>query len=237
MLEIHSAANASSLAKAKVESSLEDAARSGSAILLLCSGGSWLSILPEMLPAAVLPEALTVSVIDERLCTDAESNFRALSHTPFFAYATARGAHVIDPRASEGESAEETARRFEGEIKRWQSQSMRRAVIALLGVGSDGHTMGIFPSRDPAQFTEKFMGAAWVVSYDAGDGAPACHNRLTATGTFVAAAVSTAIIYASGEGKREALGRLTAEVGEFHHTPARIGTLAQQTHLYTDISL
>jgi len=198
------------------------ASNTDKSILFLVSGGSALKVLDYIDPN-VLNKNLIVSVLDERLRTIPEaSNFFQLSQTKFYKEAQKRGVKFVP-------------------INEWPPLLASRVVVALMGIGLDGHTAGIMPfPENPNKFKELFelpLGgptAKWVVSYNAGDKNQYPH-RLTATITFLKEKVDHAFVYVSGENKKLILNKILEQSGEIYKYPARVIHDIKSVGLYTDL--
>lgn len=176
----------------------------GGPVLLLLSGGSSMEIL-EYLNPAVLAADLTITVLDERFSDDPEvSNFLQLSQTDFFQLAQINHCSFISPVANEGESLAECADRFESTLKQWHTNHPDGRSIATVGIGSDGHTAGVFPS-DEATFNKRFCSESWVCGYELEADQHKHNQRITTTATFLTDVLDGAIVFATGSKKCETL--------------------------------
>ncbi len=194
-----------------------------SATLLLCSGGSALEFL-ETIPSNTFGEELTIGVLDERYSHDPlVNNFAQFMKTKFFAKATVSGASCIDTRVREGETRDGLASRFEEALRDWKRIHPNGRVVAILGIGVDGHTDGIMPMPDdPERFAKLFEDPArWVVGYDAEERSR-FRDRVTVTLPFLREQLDRTILFAKHEGKEEAMRALEAVVGSVVATPARV---------------
>jgi 6-phosphogluconolactonase/glucosamine-6-phosphate isomerase/deaminase len=207
-------------------------------ILLLVSGGSML----DALDADQLPnenQNLTFAVLDERSSDDPMiNNFAQLIATPFAQKLLKTGAESIDTRVQPKEILARLAERFESALKDWKAQHPQGIIIALQGIGADGHTSGVLPFPEDAEsFEQQFVDTShWVTSYDATGKNP--HPlRATTTLSFLRNEVDHSIVYAVGESKREALEKLLSDTGTLPETPARILLEMKQVTLITDIAL
>ncbi len=193
-------------------------------VLCLVSGGSAL----EVLDVVRVPEDcrhLTLAVVDERFSSDPSvNNFAQLAATEFFASVIRKGGQSIDTRPNQGETVAGLAQRFQSSLTAWKHQFPEGMVVALLGIGADGHTAGILPVPDHEQdwFASCFNDSdQWVVGYDAGRKNP-YPVRVTTTLSFLRERVDQSIAFAIGESKRDAIRRVFADTGELYTTPARI---------------
>src|SRR3989344_830439 len=125
---------------------LKEALAGDVSTLFLSSGGSCIGLLTsEILPHDC--SKLTVSVLDEHYIEDeSDRNFEKLRKAAFFVAATERGAGSFDPY---GGAVEEAGYRFERFLKEWLNTRPRGRLRRTVGIGADGHTMGIVP------FTER----------------------------------------------------------------------------------
>lgn len=208
-------------------------------VLLLFSGGSAFSLLPHVDPSA-LSERTTVAVLDERYTFDAEaSNTATLVATPFFERARKQHVDVIDPRPEEDESLERAAKRFDIALKHWHILHREGIVIATMGIGPDGHTSGVLPRpENPETFAKLFLDPHICVSgYHVPNGKNPFPERMTTTLSYIQRHVRHAIIYATGENKRDALAHVLSAKGSLAETPARVLHAIPDARLYTDLAL
>jgi len=205
-------------------------------VLLMVSGGSAFNLL-HGINAKNLGKHITISVLDERFSEDPKiSNFVQLAGTEFYRKAGERGVSFIDTRPRAGETVEELAKRFEKGLREWRERNSGGKVIITQGVGEDGHTAGIMPyPENPKLFKRLFDDSStWVVGYDAGEKNEYA-LRVTITHPFLRDVVDHSIIYAVGEGKREALRRVFLKEGTLWETPARIIHEMKDVKLFTDV--
>lgn len=179
-------------------------------LLLLFSGGSALSII-EHLPIPADVSLLTFSVVDERDDPSLNtSNFQELKHTEWFQKMTAGGASYIDPLADARLSSEEKAAAFEHALRQWKKGHEDGSIVALLGMGADGHTAGVFPARNTKTFDRLFRGDRWVVAHTVPD-APSYPERITTTLTFLQKEVHKVYVFICGLEKEAAWKHLLAQ--------------------------
>lgn len=202
-------------------------------ILLMISGGSMLSLFDE--PLSILQsENITLTVVDERWSTDPEvNNFLQLEQTSAYQDLVQRGSRFISTVPRPSESLSDFAQRFESSLKEWRTLNKTGVIVALLGVGSDGHTAGILPQPEvPNIFNDRFINTKnWVVGYESNNRYP---FRATATGHFLITEVGEALIYAVGQEKKQALMLTLKGDRLLAQTPAAITQEMKSVTLYTD---
>jgi 6-phosphogluconolactonase/glucosamine-6-phosphate isomerase/deaminase len=208
-------------------------------VLLLLSGGSALSLL-EYIDTTLLSDRVTVSVLDERYTQDERaSNFSQLVATAFWERARTQHVQAIDPRPDEDETLIDASRRFDVALKHWHIIHREGIVLVTMGVGTDGHTSGILPHpHNEGTFTERFSHPLHcVVGYHIDPRIHPYADRMTTTLTYLLRHVHHAVVYVTGEEKRQALQALSHTHGTLHKTPARVLRDMQDVHVYTDVSL
>ncbi len=189
-------------------------------ILFLSSGGSALSVL-DLISSDILGDYLTISVLDERYDdTNENNNFTQLIKTGFYTSAKGAGCGFIDTSVKDGQSQEELASYFEGEIKEWMDKNPDGKIVATVGVGTDGHTSGMMPfPENSKQFSELFESDRWVVAYDA-TGKNQFKKRVTTSITFLNM-IDDVFVLITGKEKSEAFLHIQKE-GLLAEIPARI---------------
>lgn len=204
----------------------------GTPVLLFLSGGSSLEPLAYVKPET-MSGLVTLTTLDERHDPSGlNSNFRALARTEFFKQAQLQGAQVIDTCVLLGESHTELADRIETDVRAWTIEHPHGVMLAVAGVGADGHTAGIMPySEDRVAFTERFEGERFFVAYDASGKNPLAH-RVTATMTLIRK-LTHVFVYARGAEKREARVAMK-EQGPLAECPARIYQSVPATFYFGD---
>jgi 6-phosphogluconolactonase/glucosamine-6-phosphate isomerase/deaminase len=203
--------------------------------LFFVSGGSAFDVL-EKIDEKVLHKNLAVAMVDERFSADEKiNNFLQLKQTEFFKKLIMAGGLFFDSTPVKGESIASLTQRFNSFLHTWKRLHPDGTVIALLGMGEDGHTAGIMPFPENKKlFGHLFQEEEWVVGYDAKD-KNQYSLRITTTLTFLKEEVDIAIAYVKGENKKEALNRVLAEEGELAEAPARIWREMKGVEIYTDI--
>ena len=189
-------------------------------VLWLVSGGSNIESVVKIM--ATIPEELhmqlTIMPVDERYgdVGHSDSNYQQLL-TAGFKVGDAIFLSVLES----GLSLEETTDRY----KAIAGQAFEEAdtVIALLGIGADGHIAGILPNSHASYEARKY-----VVGYET-----ATHKRLTLT--FPAfRRITAAYVYAYGESKEPALSQLKSEQLALEEQPAQILKALPEAYVYND---
>lgn len=201
-------------------------------VLLFLSGGSSLEPLAYVKPET-MSGLVTITTLDERHDPSGlNSNFRALARTDFFKQVQLQGAQVIDTCVLLGESHTELADRIETDVRAWMIEHPHGVLLAVAGLGADGHTAGIMPHpEDRVTFAERFEGDRYFVAYDASGKNPIAH-RVTATITLLRK-LTHAFLYAHGAEKRAARVAMKEE-GSLAECPARIYQSIPTTFYFGD---
>lgn len=205
-------------------------------VLFMLSGGSSFKLLNNINLDA-LSNNVTITVLDERYSFDPMINtFMQLKETDFYKNACARKCNFIDTSISKEDTLEESAERFEFEIRHWYKKNPLGLVYITQGMGPDGHTAGMMPYPESKQiFEELFMQTdKWVVGYNA-ENKNQYPERITVTIPFLKNNVETSIMYVSGKEKSDALDRALSGEGSIAETPALIIKEMKKVEVYNDI--
>lgn len=205
------------------------AAHKNSDVLLLLAGGSALQILDE-LDTQHVNEYVTIMMMDERFShKPSQNNFLEMSRTAFYTISTSQGATIIPSIPENGESLELFANRIGSILTQYVSKKPQAVVLALFGIGPDGHTAGIFPMSG-ADFVDTYgQGSLYVpVVYTKN----IFSERCSITPKFITQYITESFIYAIGNQKLPALTALQLP-DKLHVIPARIHTQTKST-LFTD---
>jgi 6-phosphogluconolactonase/glucosamine-6-phosphate isomerase/deaminase len=223
----------------KLNEVLNGTAVAASHVLLLLSGGSSLDILSSI-DGDNLGSNVTVTVLDERYSSNPEeNNFSQIATTGFYDLAKSKGVNFIETTVK-GLSQEQLAEEFNKQITEWLKNNPGGKIIATIGIGPDGHTAGMMPHpENPEKFGALFDDGdenKLVTPYDA-TGRNKYPARITTNMNFMRK-IDTAIVYAVGEEKKNAITRVQASKGTLPETPARIlREIKGKVYLFTDIAV
>jgi len=200
-------------------------------ILLMVSGGSAFQFL-EFVELGVLGPHLTLTILDERFSTNPlVNNFAKLEQTSFYEKCMERGVKTIVTKVIEGEDLRGLSERFQAALFFWKKEHPNGIIIATMGIGSDGHTAGIFPSEDGARFNTE----AWVLGYVVPKSVHEHSERITVTYTFLKEEVEEAIVYAVGSEKEDLVEKLENDNCDFFVFPACIFHHMRRVTLFSAI--
>jgi len=203
-------------------------------ILLLLSGGSALE-MTDYIDPELLDENVTVSVADERFSANSEvNNFSLLQNTSFYEFAREKDASFIGTLPRPGETLLQISQRYEKALRAWSQKNPWGKIIAVLGMGSDGHTAGIFPvPNDEIRFNQLFLSENWVTGYDNG-GQKLPRERFTITFSFFGH-IDRGIIFLAGKEKKSALADVLKNHSKPHILPALGWYKIKSAEIFTDI--
>lgn len=194
-------------------------------ILFLISGGSALRVLEHIdFPESAI---VTIGVVDERYSeTDTERNWPSIQKAPAIQRLLNSTPHAIVPQVVKCLEGKESSEDWEAQLRSWRLTYPEGKVVALLGIGSDGHTAGIFPQMETD--TTK-----WTQYYEV----PALVNpitrRLTITPTYLKEQVDKAFVFVAGEEKYPVVRQLLNREAGYETLPASI-LLEIACTLFTD---
>lgn len=205
-----------------------------SQILLMLSGGSALRVLEHIKPE-FLSENVTISVVDERFSTDKNiNNFSQLENTDFFDKCLTAGCAIIGTRIHKGETLPSATMNFDARLQEWRKLNPKGRIVALLGIGEDGHTAGVMPFTGKKRlFEDLFLDQEWVASFDA-TGRNEHALRFTSTLTFLKEQVDHTVVFAQGQNKKEALIKIADENLDINDIPAKVLCQMKDVVLCTD---
>ncbi len=204
-------------------------------VLVLYSGGSGLKVMQYLYEALVDVDLHQVifAPLDERLDIQ-YSNAKAFAEMESARLFMERGATLVDiGDVKDGLIA--VADRYEEQIKDLieDIQDHEGVIISLLGMGTDGHTAGMFPyPEDMNFFEETFLTTSqFVVGYDVGD-----KNQYPERITLTLAALEQAdysFVYVTGAEKEAVLKRAFGE-GKIAEIPARLWKDLPKVKIFTN---
>lgn len=205
-------------------------------ILLFYSGGSALALYPLLFQKLSQLDfdfsRLTLAPVDERY--GEASNYLEFKNLLVYEQLVLAGAEIVDT-SDATKSLEETADWYDSWIKDSieSTKSSAGKVVCILGMGSDGHTSGIFPySENPEYFQKTFVETErFVVGYDVGDKNPYKMRFTTTVPALVS--MDAHFVYATGESKKEKLKDALVE-GKMNDLPARVWQRFSEVSVYTD---
>lgn len=207
-------------------------------ILLLLSGGSALTLL-QYISSNVLTSDITISVLDERYTkTISATNFGKLQKTEFYTRARAKNCTFISSLIENNESMEAVTLRLEQAFKDVYRNYPQTVTITTQGIGSDGHTAGIFPlPADKETFKNLFQNPnhthiGYTVPYNL-----EVNQRITVNLDFLQEYVDHSVVFAVGEEKQHALETTMKTEKDLHMVPARVLHTMQSVQLFTSLEL
>ncbi len=221
-------------------------------ILLMLAGGSSREVLPFIKAEYLTPE-ITVTVTDERFTDDmGENNFDVLQTTELYQNLMSVDAYCINTSVVGGEIAYEEygasegaaihADRLEKHIRDWMRDFEKTGIIiALFGMGADGHVAGVIPGiYDDAEFDKRFLGDRDTAVVEVDEAHRSMGQefqfRITTTLSFMKK-IHYPLFYVTGENKRIPLTKALNPETKLSEIPARIMLDMQNPTIFTDISL
>jgi 6-phosphogluconolactonase/glucosamine-6-phosphate isomerase/deaminase len=203
----------------------------GKDTLLMLAGGSAFAVYDAILPQW-LSNHVTIVMTDDRFSREMDiNNSHLLQATDFYNESINADAYYISTEVWNEQTPEELAKRFEYGLRQWRKEFPDGVVVAVFGMGGDGHIAGMIPSEN---FLELFENKEkWVVGYSTPNNE--YHERITITMPFIRKHVDYVVAFISGEKKRIAFERLIAEEGSLEETPARILRELKNVEVFTDL--
>jgi len=206
-------------------------AHAGRPVLLLLSGGSWFAALDQVADTSWLNPTVTIGMLDERFSVDsAVNNFTQLMATKFYVQALASGVTSIDSRVQSDESHSRYAARLAAAWQHWRQAHPSGVVIVTLGMGTDGHTAGLFPNSLALASTD------WVVADNVSADMNPCVQRATATAHFLQTEVTAAFVLITGERKCSVLHKVLKNTASVETLPACLWHTMSTVTVVTDCS-
>ncbi len=211
-------------------------------VLLLLAGGSSVDVLKHINPE-YLTDLLTVTVTDERYSEELdENNFAILQSESFYNDLIQADSFCINTQVFQPETFEQFRARFEKNIKDWKADFPKGKIIALYGMGSDGHIAGIIPGvLDDQEFAIEYNSSNRLVGKMDATGKNKFPFRISTTFSFMKEWVDHTAMYVTGEEKKEALEKvLDSEKGDssaYITLPASVIVDMKDVVVFTDIKI
>lgn len=216
-------------------------------ILLLLAGGSAFAVYGAILPQWI-SDHVTLAMTDDRFSDEMDvNNSHLLQAADFYNECINADAYYISTEVRGEQTPEELAKRFEYGLRKWREEFPKGVVIAVFGMGEDGHTAGMIPSKTAVvgmvggeseacelSFAQLFENPEkWAVGYSTPNNE--YHERVTVTMSFIRKFVDHAVAFISGGKKRAAFDRLIVEKGSLEETPVRILRELKDVEVFTDM--
>lgn len=228
-MKIHSSHTATQAAAHCLSQAIET--HKNTPILLLLAGGSSLQVLNDI-DTTHINEYTTIMMMDERFSSDPqENNFLQFTQTFFYTTLSNTQCNFIPSIPEQEESHQDFAKRIEGQLTQYHESNPDATVIALFGVGTDGHTAAIFP-MPLTDFTDTY-GTGNVYTWVKYDQNP-FSLRSSITPKYINQYIDKTIVYAVGAQKTVILREMQNPY-ELHELPAHIHQ-NDHTELFTDLA-
>lgn len=200
--------------------------------MCLLSGGSALNVI-EHIKVRPLPECRTIFMMgDERVSGEIEVNNFLQLNSMYPDHPVTK--MTLDSSADQDETVEDFSTRIKNIFEEKFSELYKPTVIVLLGIGTDGHTAGIFPLPEK-QFTEVYEADPTYVPVHLKD--LTIDSRASFTPSWILNNATHVIGYAVGESKKLILKSLINEFKEIHERPAELLKRHPNSVLFTDCIL
>ena len=190
--------------------------------LLLVSGGSSLEVL-DHIDASAMTSNLSVGVLDERFSHDPEeNNYLQVLDSNFGQQVKDSDSSLVSTQLRGGDSLEKLADRFNGLLESWREAHPDGTVVAIVGIGTDGHVAGVMPDDSDQAFKDRFENDRMVVGYEVPEEVNQYTRRVTTTMTFFREYLDTAVVFAAGERKKSVIEQLISEELPYNEMPSQI---------------
>lgn len=238
MIQIHTTKTPDADASEKLGRLLLQARLDGHDVLLLLAGGSAFKMY-DLIDPSLLGPHVTLGMTDDRFTDDIiNNNFATLQVTRLYNDTLDSGVWAIGSEPHAGETQEELRARYEFGIKKWLADFPKGKIIAVFGIGTDGHIAGIIPGvLSSEDFEKEFNGTQLVGKLDAAD-KNEFPLRISVTFPLIKN-IAHAIVYATGDNKKEILKRVVDASGQvpLDKMPSRIIHEMKDVTLVTDQEL
>lgn len=170
---------------------------------------------------------VTVSVLDERCDL---GDYETLHKSQMAVQLREAGATHIE--LSCGDDPAASATQFGNALEEWRNANQNGRIIAVMGVGQDGHIAGILPGYANEQpFTEEL-----VTYYEAMPEISTATTRITTTTKFLLDSVDIAVVYITGLEKHEIVEHIVdPEDQSSLHVPVRLLYKMKDVMIFTDV--
>jgi 6-phosphogluconolactonase/glucosamine-6-phosphate isomerase/deaminase len=192
-------------------------------VLLLLSGGSAIQMYAVLIQLLERKDThfgnLTCSLFDERWVPigSQDSNEQQLQDAGIIQKLLNNGSKWIPYLAPQSKSPSERAEELSYHLKKLLSDHQ---LIILAGIGEDGHTAGLLPTKDPKTIKNVFESKKLVEYYELpSDAKNLFRERITATPHLVKFAEQV-FIYAPGENKVTAIKRFHEKKESIYDCPS-----------------
>lgn len=199
-------------------------------VLCVLSGGSALDIV-EHIREVEKSECRTIFIMgDERGSRDAKINNSLQLQNRYPDHYVTKNFILTVPEASE--NLETFSDRFSAILTKTISKLKNPKIIQVLGVGSDGHTAGVFPL--PKETFDSVYENQDIQVVPVHLKELTIDSRASVTPNWIRKSVDEVIAYIAGEGKKMILESLINESKEINERPAELIKLHKRATVYTD---
>lgn len=200
-------------------------------VICLLSGGSALDVVEYI--QVEKNECRTIFMMgDERWSREQTTNNTLQLQARYPEHVVTKS--LIETIPNESESLVDFATRIEKTFLEKVSLLTNVKIFMVLGIGTDGHTAGIFP-MDKESFQETYRDDTTYVPVHV-EGLT-IDSRASFTPHWILTHVDEIFAFVVGDSKHAILESLVHETKELHERPAELLKLHTQSHIYTDQAL